>query len=167
MEKGGLVKDTCSSRLTPDTRKYWKLPKRTDMITSIPKELRASFCWGLGLGGLLFQTRWCGLPQERGGLSFWTFLGTSSSRSASWIWEEDASGAFPPSPACGGCAWGSRCGSRRLRVTAPRRVGVARGNPWPLEVLQCFSWACTAAAPCCHPLRDISAGPTTWSLKVN
>lgn len=50
---------------------------------------------------------------------------------------------------------------------APRRVGVARGNPWPLEVLQCFSWACTAAAPCCHPLRDISAGPTTWSLKAN
>lgn len=63
MEKGGLVKDTCSSRLTPDTKKYWKLPKRTDMITSIPKELRAG---GWGLGGCSSRPGGVAFPRREG-----------------------------------------------------------------------------------------------------
>lgn len=166
MEKGGLVKDTRSSHLTPDPGKCWKLPKLTGSITSIPKEPRANFCWELGLGGLLFQTRWCGCPQERGGLSFWTFLGTSSSRSASQIWEVDASGAFPPSPACGGCVGGSRCGFRRLRVTAPQCVGVARGNLWQLEVLQWLPGLgshCLLGLHCGCSLLPPTLGHSCWT----
>lgn len=60
---------------------------------------------------------------------------------------------------------GSRCGFRRLWVTAPWWVGMARGKLWQLEVLQ---WLPGLGSHC---LLGLHCGcslltPTTWSLKV-